>query len=637
MKVFEFHFNPGGNENLIFDSFCHEPENIYERKMGGIFMLGELRRALPHNFRLPEKIAAAAKKEFYSKFQRPPEGALKESLKKVNELLSAEVSKENTDWLGNLNFAIVSLKNFELHFTKVGGIKIFLIRGTQIIDIGQKLDSQEIEPYPLKIFNNIVSGKLGENDVLIAVTQELFPAVKQLVAEIAKIFPFDEKKLRDLLRAKEAEYSQLFGSFFLINIVKTPPAGKRPRIIFQKEAEKFSFSKKIGRLLKILPQAGAIMKKFKFNPLNFVKKKPKAEVPPIKPGLPPADISEIKVPEKPKAVRVQVKVEKQTEKPQKKKPAIPRFSFPKIKIPSLKIPNLGVLFNFFHKDSIFRTAMKRRGVLIPVFIVLLIAGYFLFRVQENKQTKERLAAFSAIEQKVTRAESLMILKDSDTGAAQNAALLLIAALEEIAPFTETPSEVKSSSISLKQKIEINLENLSGLVRIPDPIVASSNETKNMFLRENRPDTALFGGNYYVLDSLQGEIIKYSSNMDNPQLWLKVRSQVLGAKSIAVDGYVWVLSETDKILKFRAGQLLETIAPTIYPHAKNLSKIYAYDELPFLCIFDPEQKRIILMDKTGQVFQQFQSEKFDNLSDLAFSEDGKTLYVLNGETIYKINR
>ena len=44
-----------------------------------------------------------------------------------------------------------------------------------------------------------------------------------------------------------------------------------------------------------------------------------------------------------------------------------------------------------------------------------------------------------------------------------------------------------------------------------------------------------------------------------------------------------------------------------------------------------------MDKTGQVFQQFQSEKFDNLSDLAFSEDGKTLYVLNGETIYKINR
>src|SRR3989304_684084 len=112
MKVFEFHFNPGGNENLIFDSFCHEPENIYERKMGGIFMLGELRRALPHNFRLPEKIAAAAKKEFYSKFQRTPEGALKESLKKVNELLSAEVSKENTDWLGNLNFAIVSLKNF---------------------------------------------------------------------------------------------------------------------------------------------------------------------------------------------------------------------------------------------------------------------------------------------------------------------------------------------------------------------------------------------------------------------------------------------------------------------------------------------------------------------------------------------
>lgn len=34
MKVFEFHFNPQLRPDLIFDSFCYEPENIYEKRMG---------------------------------------------------------------------------------------------------------------------------------------------------------------------------------------------------------------------------------------------------------------------------------------------------------------------------------------------------------------------------------------------------------------------------------------------------------------------------------------------------------------------------------------------------------------------------------------------------------------------------
>src|SRR4030043_1854545 len=120
MKAFEFQFNPGIDPTLVFESFCHEAENIYERKMGSLYMLGELKRALPHNYRMSEKIMSAIRKEFYSKFQRSTEVALKEALRRANDLLSAEVSKENTDWLGNLNFAIISLKNFSLQFTKVG-------------------------------------------------------------------------------------------------------------------------------------------------------------------------------------------------------------------------------------------------------------------------------------------------------------------------------------------------------------------------------------------------------------------------------------------------------------------------------------------------------------------------------------
>src|SRR3989344_5262591 len=241
MRVFEFHFNPGEKEDLIFNSFCYEPENVYEKRMGGIFMLGELKNALPHNFRLLDKIAASVKKEFYSKFNRTHEQSLREAIKKGNDFLAGEVSRDNTDWLGNLSFAIISLKNFELNFTKIGQVKLFLLRSPHVIDIGSKLDNQEIEPYPLKIFNNIVSGKLGENDAVLASTEGIFPALKSAINEIAKISsaPLNEKILRELVETKEKELTSLNGSFILISAVNLP-AQQKPKVIFKRELEKLS-------------------------------------------------------------------------------------------------------------------------------------------------------------------------------------------------------------------------------------------------------------------------------------------------------------------------------------------------------------------------------------------------------------
>ena len=36
MQVFEFHFNPKAKTDSSFDSFCYEPENIYEKKKEAI-------------------------------------------------------------------------------------------------------------------------------------------------------------------------------------------------------------------------------------------------------------------------------------------------------------------------------------------------------------------------------------------------------------------------------------------------------------------------------------------------------------------------------------------------------------------------------------------------------------------------
>jgi hypothetical protein len=379
MKIFEFHFNPGDNSSLAFDSFCQEPENIYERKMGGLFMLGELKAALPHNYRLPQKVADAIKKEFYSKFQRSPELALKESLKKGNEILGAELSKENTDWLGNLNFAIMSLKNYELRFTKTGGIKIFLLRGPHLIDIGQKLDSVEIEPYPLKIFSNIVSGKLGEGDLIIAVTEKIFPPLKQIIAEVGKIFPFDEKKLKDLIKAKEAELANFSGAMIIINVVKTAAQMRRPKIVFQKEAEKFSLIKFLSPVFKKLLSIPPLIRKTPNLVLHLkslrIKLWPKKQPP-------PAPVEKEKT--KPVSVKIKIKTSSHPKKPSPfvflKKIKNKLNGLRKIRMPAwkIKIPSWKIRIPSFPIKTLIRR-FKKTAFIFLLLILFLVFGFFLFR------------------------------------------------------------------------------------------------------------------------------------------------------------------------------------------------------------------------------------------------------------------
>jgi len=157
MQVFEFHFNPRLRPDLIFDSFCYEPENIYEKRMGNLYLTGLLKNVLPQNLRFLDKLAKVIQKEYYRSTIIKPEKALKKSLKEANEFLEQIAKKGDVSWLGNLSFAALSLKNYELNFTKVGDLKIFLLRGERIIDIDQKLKFEEITPWPLKIFGNIVS------------------------------------------------------------------------------------------------------------------------------------------------------------------------------------------------------------------------------------------------------------------------------------------------------------------------------------------------------------------------------------------------------------------------------------------------------------------------------------------------
>ena len=142
MQAFELYFNPRKMDDIFLTSFIYEPTNIYEQRLGNLYVVGELTQALPQNAHFLANLSLAIRKEYYSSgLKKSCEASLQEALKKGNEFLDQESKNGNVGWLGNLNFSVISFKDPVLNFAKAGDIKIFLVRANQLMDLSQNLET----------------------------------------------------------------------------------------------------------------------------------------------------------------------------------------------------------------------------------------------------------------------------------------------------------------------------------------------------------------------------------------------------------------------------------------------------------------------------------------------------------------
>ncbi len=165
--------------------------------------------------------------------------------------------------------------------------------------------------------------------------------------------------------------------------------------------------------------------------------------------------------------------------------------------------------------------------------------------------------------------------------------------------------------------------------------------KEPYSEFNFNDFSSYKGNIYFLDSKKGEIIQYSAPLatgaNNPKFWLNSNTKkVVDALSFAMDGKIWVLQKENIIDQYLSGKYQKTLNLNFFPPPKNIFQIFTSSTLPYLYLLEPVQSRIIIIDKTGNIIKQFQSEKFDNLNDFAVSPNGRTIWLLNGLIVYKIS-
>ncbi len=582
MQIFELHFNPKLKKDKIFDSFVYEPENIYEKNLGSLYIIGELQNTLPQNSKLLDDLSKVIKKNYYTFSIKSPEKALSHCLKKANEYLAQEVKKENVSWLGNLNLTILSLDNFNLNFTKTGELKILLLRGGEIIDIGKNLDLREMEPYPLKIFINVVSGKLVQDDIILVLTKEVFEFLFQqnLLSKIAQAGTQAEKingkKIKEILPASlftKGDGSKISGICFLAVLkAESEKAEKSQPILFQNE-KKFSFPK----------------------------------------------------------IRLPFKLLKIFKKPK----------LPKIKLPKIKIPTPSPIIEKFRP----KTNIKKKLTLIVVLIFVLALGFLIFKkAGEMKESGVRKSLIE-IQKKVNQAESFLIFKNEEEANA-----LLKQAWREISVLIEQETSLESDILSLKQLIEEKLKEPNKLEIIENPELVnepypdlfsspSSSLVDPPSFEFSFDISASYLSNLYFLDKKTCEVIKYSKlgalNWSSAKKWMKDKGPCSEPKSMTVDGSVWILNGDNSILRYYAGTLQDTIIPDFFPFPENITKIKTKADIPYLYLLEPVKNRVVIIDKKGKIIKQFQSEKFNNLKGLDISQDGKTIYLLNGSIVYKV--
>ena len=260
MKFFEFHFNPKTKKrDAVFDTFCFVPQTKVEESLGSLYLIGELKNVLPKIENLLADIAEIIKEEHYKLSQRSTQDSFKESLERANEFLALQIRKENVGWLGNLNFAVISLtSDFLINLSRVGSLKVFLLREGEIFNICENLN---IQSSAVKTFPNLIEGELNEGDKILMATEESFEVLKneEIIQNLVSVRK--AKEIKKIFKEKKKILRKTFGACLLMILERkrvpekeTPLSGVRKIPLF---TSLFKF------LAKILPHSFVLQEKLK--------------------------------------------------------------------------------------------------------------------------------------------------------------------------------------------------------------------------------------------------------------------------------------------------------------------------------------------------------------------------------------
>lgn len=151
----------------------------------------------------------------------------------------------------------------------------------------------------------------------------------------------------------------------------------------------------------------------------------------------------------------------------------------------------------------------------------------------------------------------------------------------------------------------------------------------------------FGGNLYLLDKEKSRIWKYVAT-DNGFSDLKeylnpdTLPDLTHAMNMAIDGSVWLGTNNGSILKFTQGQVATFVTQGVDPVFGSNLLVYTDDTDNNLYVLDANNKRVVVLEKSGTYVAQYEWSGNLRPSQMVVSEKLKKIFLLINGKIYTLN-
>lgn len=150
----------------------------------------------------------------------------------------------------------------------------------------------------------------------------------------------------------------------------------------------------------------------------------------------------------------------------------------------------------------------------------------------------------------------------------------------------------------------------------------------------------FSGNTYLLDKGKSQIWKHvgeAGKFGAATAWFKpgVKPDLSEAMAMAIDGSVWMVTRTGKVVKYARGSPEAFEITGLDEPLREPERMYTDADSQRLYILDKGNRRVVVVDKSGEYQAQYRWEGMDQVTDMVVAEAAKKILLLAGNLVYEI--
>lgn len=218
----------------VIMSGSYIPSDPEEAKYGSVFFVFTLKDVRELASEIKNIVLEGFRQHYYQDLERNPEQSFEETLQAINDNGSKLADAEGIDWNEALNIALVVFSGNDLHLSVGGQSSIYLLRGKHLTNISEGLNPEN-DHQAQKIFFSLASGNLLASDKIVLSTENL--------GEIVDLEALKSKLHTEHLAEGESIPALTHATLAIISCqTTTEESTKAPSIIETKQVEKESYS-----------------------------------------------------------------------------------------------------------------------------------------------------------------------------------------------------------------------------------------------------------------------------------------------------------------------------------------------------------------------------------------------------------